>query len=299
MVNPWLGMAAVVAIFGLMMAGLRAYRQWRSPDAEALRKLLHVGMGFVTLAFPWVFAATWPVLVLAVTFVVGLSVLKKSAALRRRFGGVIEGVGRVSRGEIYFPLGVGLVFLCSAGDALLFCIPVLILTLADTAAALIGRRYGRHGYAIVAGEKTVEGSVAFFAVAFLSTHIPLLVFTETGRVESLLIGLALGLEVTLLEAVAWDGLDNLFIPLGGFGLLIASRELDVPTLTAHLGIALVLVSVFARLVTGAPRVARRGDGARCADSQVLSKGELIAIAGPSGSGKTTLLNILGLLLRSV
>jgi phytol kinase len=48
----------------------------------------------------------------------------------------------------------------------------------------------------------------------------------------------------LLEAVAWKGLDNLFIPLGGFMLLRSFRQLDAATLGGFLLVALLLV-VFA------------------------------------------------------
>ncbi len=242
MVNPWMGMGFVIVLFAALMSGLRAYRHWSSPDPEVLRKLLHIGMGLVTLSFPCLFAASWPVLLLTVVFTLLLALLRVSPAMQRLLGGVIDGVRRDSMGEIYFPLAVGMVFLLSAGEPVTFCIPILILALADAAAALIGRRYGTLRYATVHGVKSVEGSVAFLAVAFLSTHLPLLLFTETGPAESLLIALTVALLVMLLEAVAWRGLDNLFIPLGAFVLLSAFLELDVTALATRLSIAVSLVA---------------------------------------------------------
>ena len=241
MVNPWLGMCLVVSIFGVLMVGLSAYRRSRSKDPELVRKLLHIGMGLVTLTFPWLFAAIWPVLLLTVVFTLFLTSLRLSRPLQQLLGGVIDGVARQSMGEIYFPLAVGLVFLLSAGDPITFCIPMLILALADSGAALIGKRYGTLRYAAGDGEKSVEGSAAFLIVAFLSTQVPLLLFTNTGRSESMVIALTLALLVMLLEAIAWRGLDNLFIPLGAFLLLKTFLKLDATTLAAHLGIAVVLV----------------------------------------------------------
>lgn len=78
-------------------------------------------------------------------------------------------------------------------------------------------------------------------MAFLSAHVPLLLFTDVGRAESLLIGLTLGLLVMLLEAIAWRGLDNLFIPLGGFVLLKAYLVMGVADLAARLGVTVALV----------------------------------------------------------
>ena len=57
----WLGMAIVLAALGSLLASLRLYQKWASPHAELLRKLLHVGMGLVSLSFPWLFDSSWPV----------------------------------------------------------------------------------------------------------------------------------------------------------------------------------------------------------------------------------------------
>ncbi len=244
MLNPWLGIATMLICFGGLMAGLEGCRRSRVADQELLRKLLHMGMGVVTLALPWLFETAWPVVVLAIVFVFGMSGLRVSRSLQRLLGGVIHGVDRPSLGEIYFPLGVGLLFLLSGDHRLTFCIPVLILTFADATAALIGARYGVFRFCTPQGEKSLEGSITFFTIAFLSIHVPLLLFSDTGRVETLLIALTVGLQVTLLEAIAWRGLDNLLVPLGGFLWLRSLLDLRVAALVTHLGIAVLLVTLF-------------------------------------------------------
>lgn len=226
MLGAWIGVGLVVTAFVALMGGLRTYRRACSAPPETVRKLLHVGMGMATLPFPWLFSAPWPVIVLAGLFVPGLLALRRSPALQRVLGGAIDGVNRPSHGEIYFPLGICAVFLLSTNDPLLFCVPVLILSLADAAAALIGTRYGLLVYGPPDGRKSVEGSAAFLIAAFLSTHLPLLLFSETGRVESLLIALAVALGATLIEALARRGLDNLLVPLGAFALLRTLLALD-------------------------------------------------------------------------
>jgi phytol kinase len=125
----------------------------------------------------------------------------------------------------------------------LYTLPLLTLTLADAVAALIGVSYGRLKYDGTEGRKSIEGSLAFFLVAFLAIHIPLLLFTTTGRAESLLIGLTFGVLVMLLEAVAWRGLDNLFIPFGGFLLLRVFLALDAPALLARLAVTSAMLLV--------------------------------------------------------
>lgn len=242
--HPVVGMLLVGLALGGMMLGLRKLKERLHP--ELLRKLLHIGMGLVTLSFPWLFTNLWPVITLAALSSVLMLLLRQSSALRSRFGGVVDGVKRESLGEVYFPVAVAVLFVLSKGDTLAFSIPLLLLALGDAVAALIGVRYGTLRYTTDEGQKSWEGSLAFFLVAFLSVHIPLLLFSTTGRAESLFIGLILGLLVMLIEAFAWRGLDNLFVPLGGFMLLESFRELPVAQLGARLAVTLLLV-VFALL----------------------------------------------------
>lgn len=213
--NPVVGIAAILGALGLLIGFLR---QKRFPP-ELSRKGVHVGMGLICLSFPWLFQEAWPVLTLAGLAVIGLGAIRIIPALKRSIGGVLGGVERRSLGEFYFPVAVAAVFILSDGNKLLFIIPVLTLTVADTVGALIGIRYGSARYQTDEGLKSAEGSLAFFTAAFLSCHVPLLLFSETGRAESLLIGLTAGFVVMLLEAISWRGQDNFIIPLGMFFLL--------------------------------------------------------------------------------
>lgn len=241
--NPWLGIAALVVALLAMLGGLRLLARRFALHPELSRKLAHVGLGLATLTFPWLFDQVWPVLLVCGLAVVTLALLRYVPALRQAVGGVVHGVDRSSAGDLYFPLAATGLFLLARGDWVLFTIPILTLAFADAVAALIGVFYGSLRYEGAEGPKSLEGSVAFLLVAFLATHVPLLLFTDTGRAESLLIGLTFGLLVMLLEAVAWRGLDNLFIPFGGFLLLRAFLTLDAPALLARLGATLALFAV--------------------------------------------------------
>lgn len=213
---------------------------------ELSRKIAHIALGLATLGFPWLFRDAWPPVALASAAVVVMIAMRRAAWLRERFGKLINGVGRESLGDLYFPVAVVCLFLLARGSAVLFVIPILTLTLADAVAAVIGLRYGRLHFSTSDGTKSLEGSIAFFMVAFLATHIPLLLFTSTGRLDSLLIGATFGILVMLLEAVAWRGLDNLFIPIGGYLVLSSSLRLDSASLAENLVVAVVLLLVVLR-----------------------------------------------------
>ena len=59
--------------------------------------------------------------------------------------------------------------------------------------------------------------------------------------ETLLISLILAFLVMLLEGCAWRGLDNLFIPIGGFFLLRAYLGMDTAALTLRLVVIVAIV----------------------------------------------------------
>lgn len=244
--NTWLAIGAALAGFLLLFAGLQIYSRVTTTRPETTRKAFHIGSGMLTLAFPFLFRATWPVLLLTGASAVLIAAVTFLPALRDRLGRVTNRVERPTLGELYFPLSVALLFWLTLGQhPLLFVIPILMLTFADATCALVGGRYGMTRY--IGGSKSLEGSIAFVVVAFFCVHVPLLLWSDIGRVESLLISSTLALLVMLLEGSAWRGLDNLFIPIGGYFLLRAYMPMDVATLTSRLMITVALV-VFIVLV---------------------------------------------------
>jgi phytol kinase len=222
MIDPWIGVVLMLAALGMWIAALRLIQAWLRPHPEVVRKLMHVGMGLTVLAFPWLFDTVWPVLLVIVLALGLLAAVRFVSGLRARLGSVLGGVARQSLGEFYFAISVAVLFVLSRGlpyENILYCVPLLVLALADAVAALIGVTYGYFQYVAVDGRKSAEGSTAFFLAAFFSVHVPLLLATDVGRAETLLISLAVGFLIMLFEAIAWRGLDNLFIPLVCFLML--------------------------------------------------------------------------------
>jgi phytol kinase len=246
-ISPFIGIALVLAAFGALFVVLRSASRKLHP--ELVRKLMHVGMGLVSLSFPWLFHSAWPVVVLAAAASATLLGIRVSAVMKREFGGVLHAVSRESFGEFFYTIGVAALFLLSHGDALLYSVPLLALTFADASAALIGLCYGSLRFATPDGMKSLEGSLACFGVAFLCVQVPLLLFTSIGRLESLLIALILGILVMLVEAIAWRGLDNLTIPLAGFALLSNFIHLGAADLSVRLGVV-VLLAAFSYAMRG-------------------------------------------------
>jgi phytol kinase len=148
------------------------------------------------------------VIALAAVACAGLFALRAVPALRSRFGCALHGIARASLGEFAFVAGVALAFVLAHGDFAAFAAAILTLTFGDTAAALIGRRFGRHPYSVGRAHKSLEGSCAFFAVAAL-------VCALLPGAASIAAVAAFALATTLAEAFAGDGLDNAAIPIAG------------------------------------------------------------------------------------
>ena len=240
-VAPAAGIAVVALASLAMLLVLTRLRARLGLDAELVRKLAHVGTGLFAVALPWVFASAWPVAVITGLAIVTLLASRRVPLLQRRLGGAVDGVGRVSLGECYFPAAVGVLFAAAHRQPVLYAVPLLMLTFGDAAGAMVGVEYGRHHFRSPDGTKSAEGSLACFTASFFAVHVPLLLCTGLGRAETLLIAASLAILVTLLEAVAWGGLDNLFIPLGGYLLLVRLAGASVPVLAGVGAVACVLL----------------------------------------------------------
>ena len=153
-----------------------------------------MGMGVVMLTLPYLFTNFLSVLVLAVFAFMTLYIIKQNR-LKKSLGSVLYGVERKSYGEFFYVVSVLLIFYLSKGDKILFSIPILILTFADSTAALIGKIYGKKQLATDnEDKKSLEGSFAFFIVAFMYTLVLFLLFSELVLSGLFLIDLIVGFK---------------------------------------------------------------------------------------------------------
>jgi phytol kinase len=136
--NPWLGMLLVGLALGVALAAAAALRRSGLLGPELARKAVHVALGLVVAAFPWLFAQRWPVWPLAGLAFAALLALRVVPGLRRRVGGALHDVERVSWGDLCFPLAVALVWTLAPADPLRYSLPLLVLAVGDATAALVG-----------------------------------------------------------------------------------------------------------------------------------------------------------------
>lgn len=239
--------AAVAAVIGgiLSIMGLvrrLAIRFDLSPELQ--RKLVHVATGTVALSFPLLFASPLPVFVLSGCSIAIMMLLRRQQWRGSPLSAVLHDVARTSRGDIFLALAIAVIFALSRQDLVLYILPMLIVTLADPAAAIIGINHGRRRFPVGEGAKSIEGVIAFFAVAWCAAMIVLPMMTGISWQNAVLLSILVAAFCALIEAECWNGWDNLCVPVGAYVLLSIYITADA----FNLMIAIIFVSTAVFLV---------------------------------------------------
>ena len=253
--------AAVAAVCGLLafiriIHGVGRRQGWRP---EVQRKCVHVATGLFAMAFPFLFQDRWPMVLLVAVAAAVMAVLRLPAIAERGMGAALHSVGRKSYGDILLALAIGFVFLRSRDNLILYTLPVAVITLSDSAAALAGSTYGRRLFEVEAGTKSVEGVTMFFLVTWIVTMAMLLLFTDVSRANVVVLGVMVAAFGALVEAYSWRGFDNLFVPVAIHFFLerhLASPPLELGLLALSFLAATTILVAFAPLLRITAHTAR-------------------------------------------
>ncbi|MBI2970769.1 MAG: hypothetical protein HYY36_08510 [Gammaproteobacteria bacterium] len=244
--TDWIACIVLVTLVVISVVAMSALARRWNLHPEIARKSLHVSLGLVTLVFPWIFTSVRPVLIAAAVTLIWFALLRLAGGLRTSFGYSLFAVKRESMGEIHFVLAVCATLILSR-TTLEYLTTILILTVADTAAAMVGARFSRHRYRIANSRKSLEGSAAFFSIAMAIATAML--WTAAPNGVTMVLGLALSIAAvsTLAEAVGANGLDNLAVPAA---TLFAFRYSEL--LTPQLIVSLSLTAFLCLYLRGWP-----------------------------------------------
>lgn len=191
-------------------------------DNEATRKLFHImhGIGLAGLAFilPLYWVAAFEAFFLLAILVARY--LHKNYDKKWKwvhYLGKTYRVGRESYGDILMPIGLIIVAVV-ANTHWEFAATVLIIGLADAAAALVGKKWGAStSYTVFGQKKSLLGSAAFFVVALaVLVGYGLLAPDYPGDLLPLV---AIAAFLTGVENIGVYGSDNLLLPIASIGML--------------------------------------------------------------------------------
>ncbi len=211
-------------------------------SVDFTRKFVHIGAGMAVFGFV-IFFETWqaalvpPLAFIALNYVSyrigiigartnqslsgsegtdkhGFSVCGFRVRLRpifRAFYGIETGE-RGHLGTVYFPLAFAILIPLLWQQPARLVAAMMPLTWGDSFAAILGKRFGAHRYAVWGQTRSVEGSLAMFVFSVVTTFAALTLFGQPIG-----LGLARAFVVatvaTIAEAIAPYGTDNLAVPL--------------------------------------------------------------------------------------
>lgn len=214
------------------MGLLSMIRSTHKIGQELKRKSFHVGVGLASLSFPLVLNEPWKVITGMSLAVAWMSAVRVLPCLQRHFGSVLHDCERKSMGEVHFALSIAGLLLITSSSPLLFAIPVLILALADAAAAIFGRLIPSTALSGLLRGKTVAGCSAFFLVAAAICVAMLTFYTALPAWQIALCALIVATATCLAEAICRHGLDNLAVPLVAWAVLSALQLSAAPAALA-------------------------------------------------------------------
>jgi len=229
--------------------------------AEVNRKLVHIGTGLLIFFCAFLFESQIPLIWMALIFIM---INYLGVRLGRLKG--MHGTERHTYGTVYYPLTfLILVLTCWDHHKVILMLCMLILALADAAAAIVGENIKNpHEYSLGRDKKSLEGSLTMFLSTFLIVWILLPVIGHmdgrtVGWITAAWIGLLTALFTTALEALSSGGSDNLTAPLGAAFVLhymLVHTPPDNLRLSIGMGLALMtaVLSFKARFLTGSGSV---------------------------------------------
>lgn len=249
--GPLLLLAASVALLMGLIVAIRFAGTRFGWQPEVSRKSVHVAIGLYAMLLPLLFDRVWPVVALLLIALGLMAWLRLPHVRTTGLGATIHAVERRSAGDIWLALAIGFVFLRSGGEYIYYGLPLAIITLSDTAAALTGSSYGRRHFAVEDGVKSWEGVVAFFMVSVIVAMIMLLLLTDAPRLNVILLALAIAGFGATVEAVSWRGLDNLFVPVCIHFFLkgwLLATPIELVAMAALFLVTVVAVSLVSRRI---------------------------------------------------
>lgn len=205
----WIGFVIAAAyIFGLI--GLaELLRRRRGLSSDFTRKVIHIGVGMLSWALPFLFNEPWLFLIGCLSFAV-LTLLDWHFG----FFEAMASSNRSNLGTVYFPLVAAVIVYLFWDYPPLMVAALMPMTWGDGLAPVIGKKFGHHHYHIHGTTRTIEGSLGFFAAALIATWLALWVMPGLPTLtpmQALFPALIVSVLTTLVEAVSIWGLDNITV----------------------------------------------------------------------------------------
>lgn len=223
----WTGLGGICLYFVVAASIAVVIRLCTPIPNEPFRKLLHLILLGSLAVWVQVYDTWWMAALSAVLFAV---VVYPILALAEHLQGYSELLTERKSGElkhsllIVFGMFAVVISVCWGwlNDRLLAVASVFAWGFGDAAAALVGKRFGRHKLRgrHIEGTKSVEGSVAMFAVSFVSVAAVLLLRGGMGSPGCLVTAYVTASVCAVVELYSMGGNDTITCPLAAMAVLL-------------------------------------------------------------------------------
>jgi dolichol kinase len=207
--NNLLGFFICIIYVFAIIGSAELLRRKRGYGNSFTRKVIHIGVGMMSWALPFLFDTPWPFVAAAIGFAV-LNLLD----WRYGFFSAMASSDSNNLGTVYFPLAAATVSVLFWAQPPLMVAALMPLTWGDGIAPVVGQAYGRNAYTVFGHTRTLQGSAGFFIAGLLFTWTALWLIPGPPvitPVSALGPAVAIMASTTLVEAVSIRGLDNLTI----------------------------------------------------------------------------------------
>jgi dolichol kinase len=222
-----IGFGILLCYFALCASAALILRRFVPVPKEVFRKTLHLILLGSVFILTYAYETWWAAAAASVVFI---ALVLPVLALAERIPGYSELLTERKPGEIkqslvlVFGMFAVLIAVCWGwlGERYLIIASVFAWGLGDAAAALVGKRFGQHYIEgkLVEGRKSLEGTLAMFAVSFISVLIVLLSKGAVAWYACLPIAAVTAVACAAVELYTKRGMDTLTCPLAAAAILI-------------------------------------------------------------------------------
>jgi dolichol kinase len=221
--EAWANLALLGSCYGYILIVIFVTGKiGRGLALNSSRKFLHIMIGNLPFLIPFFSYNTFPLnfpFFVAVPFVFVTFLVSPYSPIKSLSGKMSE-LTEVTKGGhqlglVFYAISYTILAWFFSAKPYVIAAGILPMAYGDAAASLVGEKFGKRHFSIFA-KKSLEGSVAMFAVSFVSFEVGLLFFSAFYPLSlfSLVItALAVAAVATVAEALTPRGFDNITVPI--------------------------------------------------------------------------------------
>ncbi len=220
--EAWANLALLGSCYGYILIVIFVTGKiGRGLSRNSSRKFLHIMIGNLPFLIPFFSYNTFPLnfpFFVAVPFVFVTFLVSPYSPVKSLSGKMSE-LTEVTKGGhqlglVFYAISYTILAWFFSAKPYVIAAGILPMAYGDAAASLVGEKFGKRHFSILA-KKSVEGSVAMFAVSFVSFEVSLLFFSAfypLSLFSSVITAFAVAAVATVAEALTPRGFDNITVP---------------------------------------------------------------------------------------